>query len=172
MLFIDDDGGHQATSTIEYIADLGKAVHVVTTAYYIGGDLGPTQDITLSKQRLLKKGVTFTPDFYAAEIRGTAVHGFDVYSNGREGLFRLRYGRGRHGQPGERCPLFLPKRQGEGALPGGRLRGAQKGGHGDPRGLYRGQARMSGEHDVSSFSNLPKAGETISTRASSARARG
>jgi len=54
---------------------------VITTAYYIGGDLGPTQDITLAKQRLLGKGVTFTPDFYAAEIRGTEVHGFDVYSN-------------------------------------------------------------------------------------------
>ena len=81
VLFIDDDGGHQATSTVEFLADLGKAVHVVTTAYYIGGDLGPTQDITLAKQRLLKKGVTFTPDFYAAEIRGTEVHGFDVYSN-------------------------------------------------------------------------------------------
>lgn len=81
VLFIDDDGGHQATSTVEYLADLGKAVHVITTAYYIGGDLGPTQDITLAKQRLLRKGVTFTPDFYAAEIRGTEVHGFDVYSN-------------------------------------------------------------------------------------------
>jgi mycofactocin system FadH/OYE family oxidoreductase 2 len=81
VLFIDDDGGHQATSTIEYLADLGKSVHVVTTAYYIGGDLGPTQDITLSKQRLMKKGVTYTSDFYVAEIRGTEVHGIDVYSN-------------------------------------------------------------------------------------------
>lgn len=81
VLFIDDDGGHQATSTIEYLADLGKFVHVVTTAFYIGGDLGPTQDITLSKQRLIKKGVTFTPDFYVTEIRGTEVHGINVYSN-------------------------------------------------------------------------------------------
>jgi NADPH-dependent 2,4-dienoyl-CoA reductase/sulfur reductase-like enzyme len=81
VLFIDDDGGHQATSTIEYIADAGKSVHVVTTAYYIGGDLGPTQDITLSKQRLIKKGVTHTADFYVTEIRGTEVHGIDVYSN-------------------------------------------------------------------------------------------
>jgi NADPH-dependent glutamate synthase beta subunit-like oxidoreductase len=37
VLFIDDDGGHQATSTVEYLADLGKAVHVITTAYYLGG---------------------------------------------------------------------------------------------------------------------------------------
>jgi thioredoxin reductase len=81
VLFIDDDGGHQATSTIEYLADLGKKVHVVTTAFYVGGDLGPTQDITLSKQRLIKKGVTITPDFYVLEIRGTEIHGINVYSN-------------------------------------------------------------------------------------------
>ena len=28
-----------------------------------------------------KKGVTFTPDFYVTEIRGTEVHGINVYSN-------------------------------------------------------------------------------------------
>jgi thioredoxin reductase len=81
ILFIDDDGGHQATSTIEYLAELGKKVHVVTTAFFIGGDLGPTQDITLSKQRLLKKGVTYTPDFYVLEIRESEVQGINVYSN-------------------------------------------------------------------------------------------
>ncbi len=81
ILFIDDDGGHQATSTIEYLAELGKKVHVVTTAFFIGGDLGPTQDITLLKQRLLKKGVTYTPDFYVLELRESEVHGINVYSN-------------------------------------------------------------------------------------------
>jgi mycofactocin system FadH/OYE family oxidoreductase 2 len=81
VLFIDDDGGHQATSTIEYLADLGRNVHVVTTAFYVGGDLGPTQDITLSKQRLAKKGVTITTDFYVLEIKGTDVTGINVYSN-------------------------------------------------------------------------------------------
>ena len=30
---------------------------------------------------LIRKGVTFTPDFYVTEIRGTEVHGIDVYSN-------------------------------------------------------------------------------------------
>jgi thioredoxin reductase len=81
VLFIDDDGGHQATSAIEYLAELGKKVHVVTTAFFVGGDLGPTQDITLLKQRLFKKGVTCTPDFYVLEIRESEVHGINVYSN-------------------------------------------------------------------------------------------
>jgi hypothetical protein len=81
ILFIDDDGGHQATSTIEYLAELGKTVHIVTTAFFVGSDLGPTQDITLMKQRLLKKGVTFTPDFYVTEIQDGEIHGINVYSN-------------------------------------------------------------------------------------------
>ena len=45
----------------------------MTTAFFVGADLGPTQDIYASWQRLLKKGVTFTPDFDVLEIRGTEV---------------------------------------------------------------------------------------------------
>jgi mycofactocin system FadH/OYE family oxidoreductase 2 len=81
IFFIDDDGGHQATSTIEYLLELGKKVHVATTAFYIGGDLGPTQDITLAKQRLLGKGVTYTVDFYVMEIKGNEITGINVYTN-------------------------------------------------------------------------------------------
>lgn len=81
ILFIDNDGGHQATSAIEYLAELGKKVHVVTTAYYVGADLGLTQDITPYRQRLAKFGVTVTTDFHVIEIKGTEVHGIDVYSN-------------------------------------------------------------------------------------------
>jgi mycofactocin system FadH/OYE family oxidoreductase 2 len=81
ILFIDHDGGHQATSTIEYLAELGKTVHILTTAYYVGTDLGPTQDITLFRQRTSKLGVTVTTDFHVLEIRGTEIHGIDVYSN-------------------------------------------------------------------------------------------
>jgi len=81
VFFIDDDGGHQATSTIEYLADLGKKVHVATTAFYVGGELGPTQDITLSKQRFAQKGVTVTADFYVLEIKESEIVGINVYSN-------------------------------------------------------------------------------------------
>ena len=81
VLFIDGDGGHQATSAIEHLAGLGKAVHVLTTAYYVGSDLGPTQDLTPYRQRLSKLNVTVTTDFHVMEIKGTDVHGIDVYSN-------------------------------------------------------------------------------------------
>jgi mycofactocin system FadH/OYE family oxidoreductase 2 len=81
ILFIDYDGHHQATATAEYLAALGKNVHVLTSSLFVGAELGPTQDLYLTRQRLMQKGVTFTPDFAVMEIRGTDAHGFNVYSN-------------------------------------------------------------------------------------------
>jgi len=54
---------------------------MVTSSLFVGSDLGPSQDLYLSRQRLLQRGVTFTPDFAVMEIKGTEVHGFNVYSN-------------------------------------------------------------------------------------------
>ncbi len=81
VLLIDYDGHHQATATAEFLAELGKTVHMVTSSLFIGADLGPSQDLYLTRQRLLQKGVTFTPDFAVMEIKGLEVHGFNVYSN-------------------------------------------------------------------------------------------
>jgi mycofactocin system FadH/OYE family oxidoreductase 2 len=81
VLFIDNDGHHQATATAEYLADLGKEVYILTSSLFVGTDLGPPQDLYLTRQRLLQKGVTFTPDFAVMEIKGLEVHGFNVYSN-------------------------------------------------------------------------------------------
>ena len=85
VLLIDYDGHHQATATAEFLAELGKKVHVITSSLFVGSDLGPSQDLYLSRQRLMQKGVTFTPDFAVMEIKhpetGDEVHGFNVYSN-------------------------------------------------------------------------------------------
>jgi mycofactocin system FadH/OYE family oxidoreductase 2 len=81
VLFIDYDGHHQATATAEFLADQGKEIHMLTSSLFIGQDLGPVQDLYLTRQRLLQKGVTFTPDFAVMEIKGLEVHGFNVYSN-------------------------------------------------------------------------------------------
>ena len=81
VLFIDYDGHHQATATAEFLADQGKKIHMLTSSLFIGQDLGPVQDLYLTRQRLLQKGVTFTPDFAVMEIKGLEVHGFNVYSN-------------------------------------------------------------------------------------------
>jgi hypothetical protein len=63
----------------------GKCVHMITSSLFIGAELGPTQDLYLTRQRLLQKGVTFTPDIAVMEIGGVVgaktVKGFNVYSN-------------------------------------------------------------------------------------------
>jgi mycofactocin system FadH/OYE family oxidoreductase 2 len=81
ILFIDYDGHHQATATVEFLADKGKEIHMLTSFLFVGQDLGPVQDLYLTRQRLLQKGVTFTTDFAVMEIKGLEVNGFNVYSN-------------------------------------------------------------------------------------------
>jgi mycofactocin system FadH/OYE family oxidoreductase 2 len=81
VLLIDLDGHHQATGTAEFLADQGKHVHMLTPSLFVGGQLGPLQDLYLTRQRLAKKGVTFTPDIAVLEIQGTAAKGLNVYSN-------------------------------------------------------------------------------------------
>lgn len=85
VCLIDYDGHHRATATAEFLADQGKSVHMICSSLFIGAELGPTQDLYLSRQRLLTKGVDFTPDIAVMEIAGEAgekvVKGFNVYSN-------------------------------------------------------------------------------------------
>jgi len=81
VLLIDLDGHHQATGTAEFLAARGRKVHIITPALFIGSQLGPLQDLYLTRRRLAKKGVTFTPDIAVLEIQGTLVKGLSVYSN-------------------------------------------------------------------------------------------
>ena len=85
VCLIDYDGHQRATATAEFLANQGRNVHIITSSLFIGAELGPTQDLYLSRQRLLQKGVTFTPDIAVMEIAGEAgakrIKGFNVYSN-------------------------------------------------------------------------------------------
>lgn len=81
VLLIDLEGHHQSTGTAEFLADQGKAVHILTSALFVGGNLGPLQDLFLTRQRLAHKGVTFTPDIAVLEINGRHVKGLNAYSN-------------------------------------------------------------------------------------------
>jgi len=81
VLLVDLDGHHQATGTAEFLADRGKTVHIITPSLFVGGQLGPLQDLYLARQRLAKKGVTYTPDIAVLEIHETLVKGLNVYSN-------------------------------------------------------------------------------------------
>lgn len=85
VCLIDYDGHQRAAATAEFLANQGKKVHMITSSLFIGAELGPTQDLYLTRQRLLQKGVTFTPDIAVIEVGGDAgaktVKGFNVYSN-------------------------------------------------------------------------------------------
>jgi mycofactocin system FadH/OYE family oxidoreductase 2 len=85
VCLVDQDGHHRATSTAEYMADQGKTVHILCSSLFVGAELGPLQDLYLTRQRLLQKGCTFTPDTAVISIAGEAgakmLQGINVYAN-------------------------------------------------------------------------------------------
>jgi hypothetical protein len=85
VCLVDTDGHHRATATAEFIAAQGREVHILCSSLFVGAELGPTQDLYLTRQRLLQKGCTFTPDIAVLEIAGAAgekrLKGVNVYSN-------------------------------------------------------------------------------------------
>ena len=81
VLFIDENGGHHATATVELLADQGKKVDMVTSDLFVGIELAPLGDLYLTRQRLLQKGVTFTTDVMIDEIDGSKVKARDIYTN-------------------------------------------------------------------------------------------
>lgn len=81
VLFIDENGGHHAASTVEYLADRGKSVHMITGELFIGIELSPIGDLSLTRQRLLQKGVAFTSDLRVKRIESQKVECADIYTN-------------------------------------------------------------------------------------------
>jgi len=81
VLFVDENGGHHATATVELLADQDKKVDMVTSDLFVGIELAPLGDLYLTRQRLLQKGVTFTTDVVIDEIDGTRVKARDIYTN-------------------------------------------------------------------------------------------
>jgi len=80
ILLIDQDGHHRATSTAEFLAERGREVTMLTSSLFVGQDLGPLQDLYLTLQRLMKKGVKFVHNVAVTKIEGKKVEGFNVYS--------------------------------------------------------------------------------------------
>ncbi len=80
VLFIDLNGHHQGTGTAEFLADQGKSVHMIMPSLFPGSQLGPLQDLFLTRRRLESKGVTYTPDIAVLGINGKQVQGLNVYS--------------------------------------------------------------------------------------------
>jgi mycofactocin system FadH/OYE family oxidoreductase 2 len=81
VLFIDENGGHSSTATVEFLADQGKKVDMVTSELFIGIDLASIGDLYLTRQRLLQKGVTFITDTRVEAIEGIKVSARNVFSS-------------------------------------------------------------------------------------------
>jgi mycofactocin system FadH/OYE family oxidoreductase 2 len=81
ILFIDENGGHHAISTVEFLAEQGKKIHMVTSDLFIGIDITSLGDLSIGRSRLLTKGVTFQTDVIIDEIQGKIVKGRDLYTN-------------------------------------------------------------------------------------------
>ena len=81
VLFIDENSGHHATATVEYLADQGKKIDMITAELFIGIELAPLGDLYLTRQRLLQKGVSFTTDVHVDEIQGTTVKARNVFTH-------------------------------------------------------------------------------------------
>lgn len=81
VLFIDENGGHHATATVEFLANQDKNIHMVTSDLFIGIELGPLGDLYMTRQRLLQKGVKFTSDVIIDKIEENAVNAREIFSN-------------------------------------------------------------------------------------------
>ncbi len=80
VLLVDQDGHHQATSTAELLANNGNEVHMVTPALFVGGGLGPLQDLALSHKRLANKGVNYITDVAVFAVNQKTAQGVQVYT--------------------------------------------------------------------------------------------
>ncbi|MGD9411399.1 MAG: FAD-dependent oxidoreductase [Desulfobacterales bacterium] len=84
FVVIDGDKEDQvAVGTAEYLADLGKAVEIISRLPYVGKDLDILNFVPIY-QRLLEKGVRLTPHSGIAEIRNQHIVLYNVYTGAQE----------------------------------------------------------------------------------------
>ncbi len=81
VLYIDESGGRQGASTVEFLADQGKEIEMITSDPFIGVELAPIGELNLMRQRLLQKEVVFTQEVEVEEIGPDKVTAREVYSN-------------------------------------------------------------------------------------------
>jgi len=81
VLYIDESGGREGASTVEFLADQGKEIEMVTSDPFIGVELAPIGELNLMRQRLLQKGVVFTQEVQVEEIGPDKVIAREIYSN-------------------------------------------------------------------------------------------
>ena len=86
VLLVDTLGFHEATSTAEFLAELGCRVEVITQTLYVGQDLGVTLDLEHWYRRARRLGIRTTPDYTVLWIEPGKVNAIHNYS-GRQRAF-------------------------------------------------------------------------------------
>lgn len=81
VVYIDESGGRQGASTVEWLADQGKEIQMITSDPFIGVALAPIGELNLMRGRLLQKGVTFVQETEVMEIGHRKVSARDIYSH-------------------------------------------------------------------------------------------
>jgi mycofactocin system FadH/OYE family oxidoreductase 2 len=77
------DGGQshwECLSTVEYLADQGRQVEVITPVLFLGDAVATTSDLTPFYMRVRRKGVVFSPSTVLKEVAGNTVVVTDVYA--------------------------------------------------------------------------------------------
>lgn len=80
VLLVDTLGFHEATSTAEFLAELGCRVEVITQTLYVGQDLGITLDLEHWYRRARKLGIRTTPDYTVLWLEPGKVNAIHNYS--------------------------------------------------------------------------------------------
>lgn len=82
VVVVDGGAAHwQCCSTVEFLAEKGKQVEVITPLLFVGMELATTSDLAPFYIRMRTKGVVFSPNTVLREISGKAVLVLDIYAN-------------------------------------------------------------------------------------------
>ncbi|MEN6461742.1 MAG: mycofactocin system FadH/OYE family oxidoreductase 2 [Syntrophomonas sp.] len=80
VLVIDDIGFHQGSSIADYLAYLGKKVHILTAGLYVAPDIMSTHDLQLWYRRALAQGVDMVTNSMVRAIGKNDVTIFNHYT--------------------------------------------------------------------------------------------
>jgi mycofactocin system FadH/OYE family oxidoreductase 2 len=86
IVIVDESDSHGVMSVLELLATAGKHVEVVTEDWYVGHDLGSTQDIVPFLQRVMSHDVVFIPHSTVVRIEPEQVIIVDRFAEGERAI--------------------------------------------------------------------------------------
>jgi mycofactocin system FadH/OYE family oxidoreductase 2 len=81
VVVVDGGEGHwQCCSVVEYLAEKGKEVEIITPLMFVGMELVTTGDLAAFYIRMRAKGVVFSPNTALMEVSGKTVVVLDIFA--------------------------------------------------------------------------------------------